>query len=221
MLIQETKTSICNKALALVGEQPINSVEDNSTLAARVCNQHYDLAIQTVLEGGKWPFATVEEPIQRISAAPFTKEQKYIYKIPNNCALIVDLKTRMDRKSMRRKLDWDIRFDKELGYPVIVCNRDSKTSPEIDAAIYQDEEILIEYISDTGKSGSYTAMFVRCVAAQLAADISMPLTHDLQRFTSFAQYAAQLKEQALMNALNEDGQDKIHWVDPITASRGW
>ena len=221
MLIQETKTSICNKALALIGEQPINSMEDNSTLPARVCNEHYELSIQTVLEGGKWPFATVEEPVQRIDTDPLAKEQKYAYKIPNNCMYIVGLYKRANRKNMRQKMDWDIRFDTELGYPVIICNGKSQTSTEIEEEIYQDDQILIEYISNTGKTGSYPAMFVRCVVAQLAADICMPITHDLQKFTSFVQYAAQLKEQALMNVLNEDGQDRIHWVDPITASRGW
>lgn len=221
MLLQETKTSICNKALALLGEQPINSIEDETNMQARVCRLQYDMAIQSVLEGGKWPFATVEEPIRRIEALPLAKEQKYIYQIPNNCVLIVDLKRRYDRKHMRRKLDWDIRFDQELGYPVIICNGLSKTSEEIESDINQDEQILIEYICDTGKAGSYPAMFVRCVSAQLAADICMPITHDVQKFTSFTQYAAQLKEQALMNVLNEDGQDRVHWVDPITASRGW
>ena len=221
MLLQETKTSICNKALSLVGEQPINSIEDETNLPSRVCSQHYDLAIQTVLEAGKWPFATVEEPIERINTGKPAKEQKYVYKIPNNCVLIVDIKTRDGRKNMRRKLDWDIRFDKQLGYPVIICNKKSTTDPDIEEEIYQDEQVLIEYICDTGKAGSYPAMFVRCVSAQLAADICMALTHDLQKFTAFSQYAAQMRETALMNVLNEDGQDKIHWVDPITASRGW
>ena len=221
MLLQETKTSICNKALSLVGEQPINSVEDNTTLPARICSQHYDLAMQTILEGGKWPFATVQEPVERIFTSKPDKEQKYVYKIPNNCVLVIDLKKRFDRKVLPNKLDWDIRFDKELGYPVIVCNGKSKTSSEIEEDIYQDDQILIEYVCDTGKAGTYPAMFVRCVVAQLAADICMGITHDVQKFTSFTQYAAQLKEQALMNTLNEDGQEKVIWMDPFTASRGW
>lgn len=221
MLLNETKTSICNKALSLIGAQPINDITDESTLDARVCNQHYDLSIQTVLEGGKWPFATVEEPIERINAAEPTKEQPYIYRVPNNCVLIVDVKKRADRKHLRRKLDWDIRFDKDLGYPVIICSEKSETSSEIEEDIYQDDQILLTYVCNTGATGSYPAMFVRCVVAQLAADIAMGLTHDFNRFTSLVQYAAQLKEQALMNVLNEDGQDRLHWVDPLTASRGW
>jgi len=33
------------------------------------------------------------------------------------------------------------------------------------------------------------------------------------------QLYTQLKEDALMSKLNEEGQDKMFWVDPITASR--
>lgn len=221
MLLQETKTSICNKALSLIGEQPINSIDDSTSVAARICNQYYDFSVQTVLEGGKWPFATVEEPVQRLDEQPLAKEQKYTFKIPNDCVLVVDVKARFNRKRARKCLDWDIRFNKDLQIPVIICNRKTEINPEIEEPIYQDEEILIEYICNTGKAGSFPAMFVRCVVAQLAADISMAITHDMQKFTAFTQYAAQLKEQALMNVLNEDGQDKLFWVDPITASRGW
>lgn len=221
MLLKETKTSICNKALAMLGESPINSLDDKSTNASRYCNQFYDLSLRSVLEQGKWTFATIEEPVQRLDLPAYTKEQKYIYQIPVNAALIVGLTQRWNRKRMRRAIDWDVRYIPEIKERAIICNQLSETSPDITQDIDQDNQILIEYISDTKTTTSYTAMFVRCVVAQLAADICMPLTHDQQKFAAFTQMAETLRNQALMQALNEDGQDKEHWVDPITASRGW
>ena len=222
MSLNEDKTSICNKALALLGEEPINSVDDNTTKAARVCKQFYDLALQSVLSEGKWPFATVEEPVIKLDLPDYTKEQKYIYAIPEGCVLIVGLTKRFNRKSMRKGIDWDIRYIPEIKNSAIICNLNSKANLEDVADIDQDEQILIEYIKCTNESRTYPAAFVRCLAAQLAADMCMPITHDSQRFAAMEQLAAQRKSQALQQALNEDGQDKVCWVDPLTASReGW
>jgi hypothetical protein len=221
MLLKETVTSICNKALALLGEEPINSLDDKSTRSSRLCKQFYDLALRSTLEMGKWPFATIEEPIERYQIKDYVKEQKYVYHIPTNAALVIGLTKRWNRKKMRKHIDWDVRYIPELRERAIICNLESTTSLDITEEIDQDEQILIEYIDDNQETTSYTAMFVRCVAAQLAADLAMPLTHDTQKFGTMMQLAESLRSQALMQALNEDGQDKEHWVDPITASRGW
>ena len=219
MSLNETKTSICNKALALLGEEPINSVEDNTTKAARVCKQYYDLSLQSVLSEGKWPFATLEEPVVRLTLPDYAKEQKYTYAIPNDCVLVVGLTKRFNRKSMRKGIDWDIRYIPEIKNSAIICNLDSKADLQDTPEIDHDEQILIEYIKCTNESRTYPAAFVRCLAAQLAADMCMPITHDSQRFAAMVQLAMQLKSQALQQALNEDGQDKMSWIDPITASR--
>lgn len=219
MLLNETPTSICNRALRLIGENPINSIDDTSTEAARVCKQFYNFTLRSVLEEGKWPFATIEVPVTRITAADYSKEQKYLYAIPDNCALIIGLSKRYNRKSMRKGIDWDIRFISSLSKTVIICNEESITKEEITDVAEQDEQIILEYIADTQLPSSYTATFIRCLVAQLAADICMPITHDQQKWGSMLQYATQIKSQALQQALNEDGQDKMHWVDPITASR--
>lgn len=219
MPLNETKTSICNKALALLGEEPINSVEDKTSKAARLCDQHYDLALYSILSDGKWPFATVEAEAQRLQHPDYSKEQKYIYAIPVNCVLISSVYPRDKRKVMTKGVDWDIRYIEELKTNAIICNLQSKTDEDVSNSIYQDEQIMIEYVQANGKSSTYTPNFIRCLVAQLAADLSMPITHDTQRFVAMTQYAAKIKAQALQQALNEDGQDKMHWVDQFTASR--
>ena len=173
------------------------------------------------MEEGKWPFATIEEIAERLDLPDYAKEQKYIYAIPATCALIIGLSKRDSRKKMQKGIDWDIRYIPQIKASAIICNQLSKTSEEIVDVIDQDEQILIEYISDTAQTTSYTASFVKCLVAQLAADICMPITHDMQRWGGLVQYAAQQKSQALQQNLNEDGQDKMHWIDPITRSRGW
>lgn len=219
MLLNETPTTICNRALRLIGEKPVNSIDDNSTESARVCKQFYVYSLRSVLEEGEWPFATIETPVTRITAPDYMKEQKYMYEIPSNCALIVGLSKRYNRKSMQKGIDWDIRFIPSLSKAVIVCNLESTTSDEITDTTEQDEQILIEYIADTQLTSSYTAAFLRCLVAQLAADICMPITHDTQKWSAMMQYASAEKSKALQQALNQDGQDKMAWIDPLTASR--
>ena len=219
MALNETKTSICNKALALLGEEAINSIDDNTTKAARVCKQFYDFSLQSVLSNGKWPFATVEVPVSRISHADYSKEQKYVYAIPRDCVLILSVTPRGSRKQMHKGIDWDIRYVPEIEDSAIICNLESKTDSETTAEIDQDEQLMLEYIQCNNASRSYPPMFVRCLVAQLAADICMSLTHDSNRFAAMLQLSEQLKAQALQQVLNEDGQDKMHWTDPITASR--
>lgn len=219
MLSNETPTSICNRALRLIGEKPISNIEDDTSEAARICNQYYDLSLRSVLEEGKWPFAIVETPVTRIATDDYAKEQKYTYDIPSNCALIISLSKRFNRKEMHKGLDWDLRFNTTLNKTVIICNEESKTSAEIAEDINQDDQILMEYVADVRLTSSYTAAFVRCLVAQVAADICMAITHDQQKWGAMMQYAAQVKSQALQQALNEDGQDKMAWIDPITASR--
>lgn len=196
-------------------------MDDNSTKAARLCNQFYELSLRSVLEQGKWTFATIEEPVQRLDLPAYSKEQQYVYQIPPNAAVIVGLTQRWNRKKMRKNIDWDIRYIPEIKERAIICNQLSRTDEEIENNIDQDEQILIEYISDTKTTTSYTAMFVRCLVTQLAADLAMPLTHDQQRFVAMMELSNSLRQQALMQSLNEDGQDKEQWMDPITASRGW
>lgn len=217
-MLNETQTSICNKALMLIGESPINNINDSTTLQARVCKEFFYTTLRSVFEEGEWPFATIETPAQRINIASYTKEQKYLYRIPGDCALVLDVYKRLDRKQARRNVDWDIRYIPELKTSAIICNRLSYTK-EDEEEIDQDEQMLLKYISDVQSTYSYSAAFVRCVVAQLAADIAMPITHDPQKMQLMVQYAEQLKSKALLHALNEDKQDKLHWVDQFTASR--
>lgn len=203
----------------MLGESPINSMEDNTSYVARICREFFDTSLRSVLEEGQWPFATIEEPAQRIFVEDYTKEQKFVYRIPANSAIVLGLYKRYDRKNANKHIDWDIRYIPELKTSAIICNRRSFTNEDIENDIYQDNQILIEYVNAEQTTYSYSASFVRCLVAQLAADLAMPITHDPQKMQLMVGYAEEAKAKALRNALNEDKQDKLHWVDEFTASR--
>lgn len=193
-------------------------MEDTTSNTARICKEFFPTSLRSVLEEGQWPFATIETPVQQVSIQPYAKEQKFVYRIPSDCAIILDLYKRFDRKSAHKHIDWDIRYIPELKASAIICNEKSFIQND-EELIDQDQQILMQYISDTQTTYSYSASFIKCVVAQLAADMCMAITHDVQRMQLMLQYAEDLKARSLRNALNEDKQDKVRWVDQFTASR--
>lgn len=216
-MLQETKTTICNKALSLCGEDPINSVQDDTNLQARSCRAHFDLALHKVLEEGHWPFVTVEEPLQKILAKEYSEEQKYLYSIPNNCAIITRVYKKYDRKNMMENADWDLRFIESLYKTVIVCDKNNVSDTE---EADPNEEVICEYVRAVDNFASYPASFIETLSACLAYMICMDITKDTQKFTLLLQLYEKLRDSSLRRAYNEDGEDKMHWVDPITNSRG-
>lgn len=216
-MLTETKTTICNKALSFIGEEPINSVDDNSTRQARACKSFFNLALHKTLEEGHWSFVTVEEPLQKINYAEYSEEQKYVYAIPNNCALVTRIYKRYNRKNLMEQADWDFRFIEDLHKTVIVCNEDNVSS---DGKEDKNEALMCEYVISTENFSSYPAVFIESLVACLAYFICMDITKDTSKTQSMLQLYENLKQKALRKNFNEEGEDKMHWVDPITNSRG-
>lgn len=216
-MLTETKTTICNKALSFIGEEPINSVDDNSTRQARACKNFFNLALHKTLEEGHWSFVTVEEPLQKINYAEYSEEQKYVYAIPNNCALVTRIYKRYNRKNLMEQADWDFRFIEDLHKTVIVCNEDNVSS---NGKEDKNEALMCEYVISTENFSSYPAVFIESLVACLAYFICMDITKDTSKTQSMLQLYENLKQKALRKNFNEEGEDKMHWVDPITNSRG-
>ena len=216
-MLTENKTSICNKALSFIGEEPVNSLNDNSTKQARACNANFQLALHKTLEEGHWSFVTVEEPLQKINIKKYSEEQEYVYNIPNNCALITRIYKRYNRKNMMQKADWDFRFIESLNRTVIVCDRDNVGDQ---GKVSEDEELICEYVRATDTFANFPATFIECLVVCLAYLICMDITKDASKTQTMMQLYENLKQKALRKNFNEEGEDKMHWVDPITNSRG-
>ena len=226
----ETKTTICNRALSLCGEDPINSIDDNSDKAARVCKLHFDTTFRKVLEEGQWPEFSCEEPLEKVEYPYYSEQQKYVYKIPEKCQKIIRIYKAYNRKNMPTPEDWDFRYIPALKGKYIVCNADN-TTDNPDFVITDDttkqevldskqNQLICEYVRLIEDFSFVSAKFIEALSAALAAAICMDITKNEQRFQSLTGLYTQLKEDALMNKLNEEGEDKMIWQDPITASRG-
>lgn len=200
----ETQTTICNKALGLIGGNQINSIQD-STQEALWCKTYYDLSLNVLLSEGAWKHATVEEALVKVDKPDYSENQQYVYTIPSNCVLITKVFVKENRQKEDKDINWLVRYFPEDNTDYIVCNKDT--------------DLMIEYVYNNANLNKASGKFIEALVAKLALSICMPITHDLEKYNLMLQLYQALKSEALRDDYNEVGEEKLDWVSPITASR--
>lgn len=203
---EETVTSICNKALSLIGEEPITSYDTDTSLAANACRTHFDLVMAALLEEGHWTFPTVEKQLTRIENGEYIAEDmKYMYEIPEYCVLIQSIYADGQRHNNHRTIKWDLRYLPDQTKRVIISDC--------------DENLYCEYIYSPNNLNIYSATFLKALVDGLAAAICMEITKDLQRTQFFIQLYERDKADALRKSMNEDLSEE-EFVSPFVSCRG-
>lgn len=211
---QETITTICNKALSLLGEEPINSYDNDTSLAARACRAHFDLVLAALLEEGMWTFPTVEVKLNQVldedeqPVKYVTEEMPYMYEIPEHCVLIHSIYGKGQRHDENAPVKWDIRYVPEETKRYIVCNIDSK-----------EDDLYCEYLFSPDNLEIYSASFLKALVDGLAYHICMEVTKDLQRTQFLLQLYEKDKADALRKSMNEDLSEH-EYTSPFISCRG-
>lgn len=202
----ETKTSICNRALDLIGEANINSYENDTSAVARICRNHFDIVFNMLLESGQWSKTITEEKLTRIDIPERYKEEyKFAYSIPAKCVFIIKVYVPELRSFKKDGNNWDLRYIPEINSNVIISDSD---------------KLNIEYVRNVEDVTMFPAKFLNALSAGLAHKICMPITKDLNKTNIMLQYYQMAYKEALLFSLNETGQDKEFGNSPITNSRG-
>jgi hypothetical protein len=81
--------TVCNAALARLGEAKINAI-DESSAAARACNLNFPLAVDEVLRAHWWNFATARDTLSRVAAAP-AFGFAYQFALPQDCLRVLEV----------------------------------------------------------------------------------------------------------------------------------
>ncbi len=92
-----TALSICNLALAKLGEAPIGAILPNGSPAARLCYTHYHPVRREILCTNRWTFASSQVTLTNDSttpAPPYTE-----HRLPNNCLRVLEVSSN----------DWSLR----------------------------------------------------------------------------------------------------------------
>lgn len=213
-MIHETITTICNKALSLLGEEPITSYDNDTSLAARACRAHFDLVMSSLLEEGYWTFPIREVQLQKALDSEgepkqyIAEEMQYMYEIPEHCVLINSIYWKGQRHNANCPIKWDIRYVAEDTKRYIVSNINS-----------DDQELYCEYLFSPENLEIYSSTFIKALVDGLAYSICMEITKDLQKTQFMLQLYEKDKADALRKAMNEDLQE-YRYTSPFVSCRG-
>lgn len=88
---QTTALSICNLALAKLGESPISAISPSGTLAARLCYSHYHPVRRELLCSNRWTFATGLAQIQASADSTATPARHREHPLPDDCLRVLEV----------------------------------------------------------------------------------------------------------------------------------
>jgi len=139
-----SRTEIVNKALTLVGAEPIVNLTDD-TRNARVVNRIYEISLRSILSETPWVFATTRALLAQTTAVPgwYDTGEIYVYQKPNECIRIF--------RASDENATW-----REMGTTII-----SDTNG-----------LGVEYVYYNDTPSTYTSSFIEAFVDKLCADIA-------------------------------------------------
>lgn len=168
MATGDSKLTICNDALLMLGASEISSFTEG-TDSAKICDRLYDDLKKYILSIYPWSFAKVKVQLARTTDTPVT-EWKYVYALPADI----------------------------IGTPkAVFIAADAGTSPQTEFELYNVdqprlltdyESVYIDYIADINES-RFPEYFIYMLRHALAADIAEPLTDQITKADFFRSLA--------------------------------
>ena len=175
------RVDIANRALIMLGEQPITAIDEDSN-NAQIMKQTYQMARDGTLEAHEWSFA-----IERFVPAALTQEPEFGYAfafpIPPEiirvltvyCDNTVDTALTDQRESSTPQVDWAVEYGR------ILCN---------------EQVIYCRGLKRIEEEGRFSSLFVEAFAAKLAALTAINLTGSAEIQANMLQFFATLVTQA-------------------------
>ena len=154
-----TKTSLINKALTLVGANPITNIDDD-TNNARIVNRVYEIALKSILSECKWNFATKRALLAQVSTTMpwYYTNEAYVYDRPSDVIRIFG--SNDDDATWREEGDYIISDTYGLG---------------------------IIYVAYTDNPDKYPASFTEAFIDKLCSDICFMILNSAPKAESFLQ----------------------------------
>ncbi len=186
-----TQISICNSALAKVGQAPISSITQE-TRAAQIINSIFSLIQDELLACHPWNFALKRATLSPTSTTP-DFEFTYEFDIPSDCLRVLETET--DTTMIGDS--WVVEDGKILS---------------------NDDEVSIRYIYRHENYNAWAPMFAEVMAWRLAQEIAYALTQSTEREkTCEASFAKALSQARSMDGA--EGVLKGVITDEWTQSR--
>lgn len=175
----DTKVDICARALIYIGAQPISSFDDGST-EALVASNIYENILQSTLCRHRWRFATEQQQLSLLAAAP-TGRYEYAYQLPTSPDLL--------QLNTITVADVPIEYGR-YGDKIFVNGYDSQSALIADYIFRQDESEFPAYFKDA-------------LELKLASRFAGSVARDAAMIKQFSAEA----EQQMLIAKNIDSQE--------------
>ena len=191
-----SKTEIVNKALTLVGANPIVNLTDD-TQNARVVNRVYEISLKSILSETCWNFATKRALLAQSAdtLAWYDTGEVYVYVRPNNVIRIFG--TNSPGATWREELNYIISDTSGLG---------------------------VRYVYYNDVASSYPASFTEAFIDKLASDIAFMILNSKTVAEGFLEKYDQVSLTKAMAENSQIGtpmyQDDSAWIDAKLSGAG-
>ena len=156
----KSKTEVCNLAVSWLGGKRITSIDDDTSVEARLCRANYDLSRQAVLEEREWTFA-----VKRIQLTPLAVEPvfgyKYKFLVPSDLLRVIGVYDPLDQRVA------------PVGIPY------TKEENNILADL---QSINIKYMMNLENTNRFPGLFTQALASHIASNIAISLTENNSQF---------------------------------------
>ena len=147
-------TTICNLALAKIGDQSITSLDDN-TVESRFCKLYYPVALGECLMLNTWNFATKLATLSQITTPPLF-DWGHAYQLPADFARI----TKFNPSNLNDQI-----ANYEINGSVLLTDESTAS---------------IAYISNNPDPSTFTPSFISILTLKLASDLAKPISGSLE-----------------------------------------
>lgn len=186
-----SKAEIANKALTLVGANPIVSLDDSSQ-NARVVNRVYELALKSILSEAPWVFALRRSLLATTADVPgwYDTNENYVYAMPNDCIRIFRTN---DRDAIWRRVG--------------------------DTIISDTSDLGVEFVYYNNSPSTYTASFVEAFSDKLCSDIAFMIVNSKTIAENFLEKYEKVSLSKAMAENSQVGAPDYMWDDEWTLSK--
>lgn len=172
-----SSTEIVNQALEMLGAQPITSLDDTTSEAAKRAKRTFHRIRESLLQSHNWNFAQERRELAADTATPLYDKQ-YAYRIPSDMWKVLEVNGE----------DVDSRRWKVLG---------RRIETDIEAPLQVRGQVLHD------RYGEYPPLFVEALAAKCAADWAYAVTQKPELQGNMEA----IYDKRLLEALVADGQE--------------
>lgn len=187
---EKVKIKICNAALAILGGNRIESLQEK-TKEARACDTTFDRVLSEMLRRAEWNFA-----LRKMDLALLRQDRnEMVYRVPKNCLKALRI---IDPRNYKKGI---VNF--YLRGKEIYC---------------EVEQAALEFICNDFSLSEMDSLFETALTYRLANEICIEITGDMNKSNQvFQRYALELENARLENA--REGYEPALERNPYTEAR--